>query len=103
MIGTASGAFVGWATYYAWHGRYVLYGVAVAICVFACSLLKFDKAGRLAALAHTILVLVHLDDEPGRAAVARFLEVALGIVVALAVTLLVLPDKPQQSKLDAYA
>ncbi len=103
MIGTALGAFLGWATYYALARHYVLYGVAVAICAFACSLLRFDKAGRLPALALTILVLVHLDDGPGRAAVARFLEVALGIVVTLAVTLLLLPDKPQQSKLDAYA
>jgi uncharacterized membrane protein YccC len=38
-------------------------------------------------------VLVKLEPTPGRAALARFLEVGLGIVVALAVTLLVLPPK----------
>ena len=76
-------------TYYAWHGHYLLYGVAVAVCVFICSALTFDKAGRLAAVALTIVVLVKLDAGPGQAAVARFLEVGLGIVVALAVTLLV--------------
>ncbi len=91
MIGTAIGAFLGWITYYAWHGHYLLYGLAVGICVFVCSALTFDKAGRLAAVALTIVVLVKLDAGPGQAAIARFLEVGLGIVVALAVTLLVFP------------
>jgi uncharacterized membrane protein YgaE (UPF0421/DUF939 family) len=91
MIGTAIGAFLGWVTYYAWHGHYLLYGLAVGICIFICSALTFDKAGRLAAVALTIVVLVKLDAGPGQAAIARFLEVGLGIVVALAVTLLVFP------------
>ena len=93
LIGTAIGAFFGWATFYAWHGHYLLYGLAVALCIFVCSTLAFDKAGRLAGVALTIVVLIHLDSGPGQAAVARFLEVGLGIVVALAVTLLVFPPK----------
>ena len=93
LIGTAIGAFLGWVTFYTWHGHYLLYGLAVAICIFICSALAFDKAGRLAGVALTIVVLIHLDSGPGQAAVARFLEVGLGIVVALAVTLLVFPPK----------
>ena len=93
LIGTAIGAFLGWVTFYAWHGHYVLYGLAVALCVFLCSALAFDKAGRLAGVALTIVVLVNLDTGPGHAAIARFLEVGLGIGVALAVTLLVFPPK----------
>jgi uncharacterized membrane protein YgaE (UPF0421/DUF939 family) len=93
LIGTAIGAFLGWATYYAWRGHYLFYGLAIAVCLFICAVLTSEKAGRLAAVALTIVVLVKLDAGPGQAAIARFLEVALGILVALAVTLLVFPAK----------
>ena len=59
LIGTAIGALLGWGTFYAWHGHSVIYGVAVLVCLLACSLLEFDKAGRLAAVAVTIVVLIH--------------------------------------------
>jgi uncharacterized membrane protein YgaE (UPF0421/DUF939 family) len=101
IIGTAIGAFLGWVTYYAWHGHYLLYGLSVALCLFVCSALAFDKAGRLAAVALSIIVLVKIDGGPAQAAVARFLEVGLGIVVALAVTLLVFP--PRSAKLQVNA
>src|ERR1700760_3817527 len=96
LIGTAIGAVLGWATSYIWHGHYVVYGLAVMLCLLACSMLKFEKAGRLAGVALTIIVLIQLDGGPGRAALARFLEVSLGIVVALAVTLLVFPERPAE-------
>src|SRR5271166_3582636 len=56
IFGTAIGAFLGWVTWYAWHGHYVLYGLAVALCIFVCSALAYDKAGRLAAVALSIIV-----------------------------------------------
>jgi uncharacterized membrane protein YccC len=96
LIGTAIGAALGWATFYVWHGYYLLYGLALMLCLLACSMLKFEKAGRLAGVALTIIVLIKWDGGPGRAAVARFLEVGLGIVVALAVTLLVFPERPAE-------
>jgi uncharacterized membrane protein YgaE (UPF0421/DUF939 family) len=86
LIGTAIGAALGWATFYAWHGHYLLYGLAVLLCLLACSLLEFEKAGRLAAVAVTIIVLIQYEGGPGARAVSRFLEVSLGIVVALIVT-----------------
>jgi uncharacterized membrane protein YgaE (UPF0421/DUF939 family) len=98
IIGTAIGAFLGWATYYAWHGHYLLYGLAVMLCVFVCSLLEFEKAGRLAAVTLTIVALISIDDGPAQAALARFLEVGLGIVVALAVTLLVFPPHAEKTE-----
>ena len=60
IIGTAIGAFLGWLTYYAWHGHYLLYGLSVALCIFVCSALAFDKAGRLAAVTLSIVVLVKM-------------------------------------------
>jgi uncharacterized membrane protein YgaE (UPF0421/DUF939 family) len=95
LIGTAIGALLGWGTFYVWHGHYVVYGLAVMLCLLACSLLEFEKAGRLAGVALTIIVLIKLDGGPGQAALARFLEVSLGIIVALAVTVLVFPERPQ--------
>jgi uncharacterized membrane protein YgaE (UPF0421/DUF939 family) len=97
LIGTAVGAFIGWLTFYVWHGHYLIYGLAIALCIFLCSTLEFDKAGRLAGVALTIVVLVQNDAGPARAAVSRFFEVGLGIVVALAVTLLIFPPRKKKA------
>jgi uncharacterized membrane protein YccC len=93
LIGTGIGALLGWVTAYTWHGHELLYGVSVALGVLFSGALQFHKAGHLAAVALTIIVLVKLEPTPGHAALAGFLEVGLGIVVALAVTLLVCPQK----------
>jgi uncharacterized membrane protein YgaE (UPF0421/DUF939 family) len=98
ILGTAIGAFLGWVTCYAWHGHYLIYGLSVVLCIFVCSALAFDKAGRLAAVTLSVIVLVKIDNGPAQAAIARFLEVGLGIVVALAVTMLVFP--PRSAKLQ---
>jgi uncharacterized membrane protein YgaE (UPF0421/DUF939 family) len=101
IVGTAIGAFMGWVTFYAWHGHYLLYGLSVALCIFICSALAFDKAGRLAAVALSIIVLVKIDNGPAQAAIGRFLEVGLGIVVALVVTLLVFPTHSAKAEVKA--
>lgn len=88
-------------TFYVWHGHYLLYGLSVTLCLFVCSMLAFDKAGRLAAVALTIIVLIRIDGGPAQAALARFLEVGLGVVVALAVTLLVFPPHPGKTETTA--
>ena len=101
ILGTAIGAFLGWGTCYVWHGHYLIYGLAVAVCIFVCSAFAYDKAGRLAAVALSIIVLVKLDGGPAQAALARFLEVEFGILVALAVTLLVFPSRPEKADIKA--
>ena len=94
LIGTAIGAVLGWVTVSIWHGHSLLYALAILLCLLACSTLKFEKAGRLAAVALTIIVLVQWDGGPAHAALSRFSEVALGILVALTVGLLVFPERP---------
>jgi uncharacterized membrane protein YgaE (UPF0421/DUF939 family) len=94
IIGTAIGALMGWVTFYAWHGHYFIYGVSVALCIFVCSALQFDKAGRLAAATLSLIVLVQPDNSPGHVALARFLEIVIGVAMALAVTLLVFRPRP---------
>src|ERR1700709_2371650 len=96
LIGTAIGATLGWGASYVSRGHYLVYGVAVMLCLLACSTLRFEKAGRLAGVALTIIALIKFDGGPARAALRRFLEVSLGIVVALAVTLLVFPERPAE-------
>jgi uncharacterized membrane protein YgaE (UPF0421/DUF939 family) len=103
IIGTAIGAFLGWITYYTSHGHYLLYGLSVTFCIFVCSALTFDKAGRLAVVTLSIIVLVKIDGGPAQAAIARFLEVGFGIVVALAVTLLVFPPRSAKMRINAPA
>lgn len=96
VIGTAIGAVLGWATFNVWRGHYVVYGLAVLVCLLVCSTLEFEKAGRLAAVTLTIIVLIKAEGGPEQAALARFFEVGLGIVIALAVTMLVFPQRPAE-------
>lgn len=103
IVGTAIGAFLGWVTCHIWHGHYLVYGLAVALCIFICSMLAYDKAGRLAAVALSIIVLIKIDGGPAQAAMARFLEVGFGIVVALAVTMLVFPPRAAKTEIKASA
>jgi uncharacterized membrane protein YccC len=103
IIGTAIGALMGWGTSYAWHGHYLIYGFSVALCIFVCSALAYEKAGRLAGVALSVIVLANMGESPAQAAIARFLEVGLGIVVALAVTLLVFPPRPVRTEIKAPA
>ncbi len=93
LIGTAIGALMGWGMFYVWRGHYIVYGLAIMVCLLICSLLEFEKAGRLAGVALTIILLIKIDSGPGQAALARFLEVSLGILVALGVTVLVFPER----------
>jgi uncharacterized membrane protein YgaE (UPF0421/DUF939 family) len=99
IIGTAIGALMGWATFYLWHGHYIIYGVSVALCIFVCGGLQFDKAGRLAAATLSLIVLVQPDSSPGHVALARFLETGIGVMMALIMTLL----PPRPAKTDAKA
>ena len=103
IIGTAIGALMGWGTSYAWHGHYLIYGLSVALCIFVCSALAYEKAGRLAGVALSVIVLARLEESPAQAAIARFLEVGLGIIVALAVTLLVFPPRSAKTEIKAPA
>lgn len=99
IIGTVIGAFMGWLTFYIWHGHYIFYGVSIAFCIFVCGGLQFENAGRLAAATLTLIVLVQPDSMPGAVAIARFLETGIGVVMAVVMTLLL----PRPAKTDANA
>jgi uncharacterized membrane protein YgaE (UPF0421/DUF939 family) len=99
IIGTAIGALLGWGTFYVWHGHYALYGISIALCIFVCNGLQFEKAGRLAGATLSLIVLVQPDSSPGHVALARFLETGIGIAMALGMSLL----PPHTPKTDEKA
>jgi uncharacterized membrane protein YccC len=91
LIGTAIGALLGWPVSIFWHGRVIIYALAVALVLLLCNLFRLGSAGRLGAVALSVIVLIHFQMSPGRAALLRFFEVAIGVIVALIVRWTVFP------------
>ncbi len=89
FVGTALGGLIGWGCAACWHHHLSVYAVAVALTIFACWASNIGNAGRLAAVAVTVIVLIPRDGPIWRIALFRFLEVSWGIAVALALVWLV--------------
>lgn len=88
FAGTAVGAALG--AFIAMYARpnWIVYGVGIFVCGILSSMLRLHSAYRFAAIALTIVLLIAHDRPPWVVATHRFIEVSLGIVVALLVTLL---------------
>jgi len=82
-LGAALGALI--ATYP--HPSWIVYGAGIYVCGILCALLRMDSAYRFAAITLTIVLLVAHTRAPWIVAAHRFVEVSLGIAVALLVTL----------------
>jgi len=67
----------------------------VVAAMVTCSLLGLKNSSRLAAVTVTILMLVHRTGSNWTLPLHRVIEVLLGIVVALAISTLVLPSRAQ--------
>ena len=88
FVGTLIGCFIGWGSCVWWHESVALYGVAVALAVGICIVLRLDRASRLCAVAVTVLTLVPHAEPAHRVAFHRFVEVSYGVVCALGYTML---------------
>jgi uncharacterized membrane protein YccC len=92
LFGTFIGALLGFS--FSMFGvlpwNYIL---AVLVAVIVCGLLGLRSSSRLAGVTITIIMLVHKEGPRWGLAMDRVGEVVLGIVVALAVTTLVFPDR----------
>jgi uncharacterized membrane protein YccC len=66
------------------------YVAAVFLAVMACGLIGFRNSSRLAGVTVTIVMLVQ-SGSPKAVALDRVIQVVLGIVVAVAVTMLIFP------------
>ena len=86
LVGTAVGAVLGAvaATYF--HDNVIVYGVLVFVVGLLCTALRVERtAYRYASITLAIIILIPRMVNPWTAAANRFIEVALGIVVALAI------------------
>ncbi len=79
------------------------YILALLVAVVAGGLLKMSNSLRLACVTITIVMLVHTDGPRWGLAFDRVAEVVMGILVALAVTTLVLPDRARLRLRDGLA
>jgi uncharacterized membrane protein YccC len=102
LLGTLIGALFGFS--------FSLFGVlpwnyilAVLVAIVVCGLLGLRSSSRLAGVTITIVMLVQSAGPRWSLALDRVSEVVLGIVVALAVTTLVFPDRARLRLRDGLA
>ncbi len=92
ILGTVIGALFGFSfsLFGALPWNYIL---AVFAAIIVCGLLGLRSSSRLAGVTITIIMLVQKTGSHWTVALDRVVEVLLGIVVALAITTLVFPDR----------
>ena len=86
FAGTALGAALGALIATFFSPNAVVYGAAIFLCGALCSLLRLRGAYRFAAITLSIVLLITRGRPAWIVASHRFVEVSLGIAVALAVT-----------------
>jgi uncharacterized membrane protein YccC len=102
VIGTVIGAVLGFA-FSPLHPLLLGYVLAMLVAMIACGLMGLKNSSRLAGVTVTIVILVHREGSAWGLALDRVIEVLLGIVVALAVTTLVVPDRARIRLRDGLA
>lgn len=87
FAGTALGAVVGALVATFFPPGWLFYGVGLFACGILSAMLRLGNAYRFAAITLSVVLLIGTGRPPWNVAVHRFLEVSLGIAVALATTL----------------
>jgi uncharacterized membrane protein YgaE (UPF0421/DUF939 family) len=85
FAGTALGAALGALVATFFSSSALVYGVAVFLCGVLCAILRLEGAYRFAAITLSIIVLIAHQRPAWIVASHRFVEVSVGIAVALAV------------------
>jgi uncharacterized membrane protein YccC len=102
LLGTLIGALFGFS--FSFFGALPWnYLLAVLAAVIVCGLLGLRSSSRLAGVTITIVMLVQSTGSHRTVALDRVMEVFLGIMVALAVSTLVLPDRARLRLRDGLA
>jgi uncharacterized membrane protein YgaE (UPF0421/DUF939 family) len=101
FAGTALGAVVGALIATFFHTSALVYGVAIFLCGVLCALLRFRGAYRFAAITVSIILLIAHTRPAWIVATHRFVEVSVGIAVALGLSEVwpnraLVPGSPQQ-------
>ncbi len=87
FVGTALGAVLGAALATYFHPTAVVYGLGILLCGVLAFLLRVGGAYRFAGITLSIILLIPRGRDPWMVGWHRFLEVSLGIAVALVVTM----------------
>jgi len=88
FAGTALGAVVGALTASYFEPTWLVYGVGIFVCGILSYIFRLGGAYRFAGITLTIVLLIAHTSPPWTVATRRFVEVSLGIAVALLTTLL---------------
>ncbi|MGB6945652.1 MAG: FUSC family protein [Bryobacteraceae bacterium] len=97
LAGTAVGAVIG-GLFVAIFGMNILgFALAVTIAFMVCDLLRLAESQRLATVTVAIIMLIGRTNAAWIIALHRFTEVALGILVALLVSLTLWPNHARRS------
>jgi len=88
FAGTALGAALGALIATFVSSSWAVYGAGIFACGLICGLLRVGSAYRFAAITLTIVLLIAHQSPPWIVALHRFIEVSLGIAVALVVTVI---------------
>jgi uncharacterized membrane protein YgaE (UPF0421/DUF939 family) len=97
LAGTAVGALVGGLFFALWGDSMLAFALAVAIAFFVCDVLHLAASQRLATVTVAIIMLIGRASSAWIVALHRFIEVALGILIALAVSLTLLPNHARRT------
>jgi uncharacterized membrane protein YgaE (UPF0421/DUF939 family) len=87
VLGAALGAVVGVAMATFFHPTTLVYGLGILLCGVLAFLLRVGGAYRFAGITLSIILLIPRGRDPWIVGWHRFLEVSLGIAVALVVTM----------------
>jgi uncharacterized membrane protein YgaE (UPF0421/DUF939 family) len=88
FAGTALGAAMGAVIATFFPSNTLVYAIAIFLCGALCALLRLRSAYRFAAITLSIVLLIAHQSAAWIVASHRFVEVSVGIAVALALTLL---------------
>src|SRR5437773_1187169 len=83
FAGTALGAALGALIATFFSSNWIVYGAGIFVCGIVCSFLRVESAYRFAAITLSIVLLIAHERAPWIVASHRFVEVSLGIAVAL--------------------
>jgi uncharacterized membrane protein YccC len=97
LAGTAVGAVVGGVFVALFGTSTMAFALAVAIAYIACDSLRLADSQRLATVTVAIIMLISSTDSAWAVALHRFTEVALGILIALVVSLTLWPNHARRT------
>jgi uncharacterized membrane protein YgaE (UPF0421/DUF939 family) len=88
FTGTAVGAALGALIATLVSPNWIVYGIGILVCGIISAMLRLSTAYRFAAITFSIVLLIAHAEPPWVVALHRFIEVSLGIAVALVIAII---------------